>query len=199
MRLKRSRLPEMAEIFADCSKVTMSENDGKDAVDRFKYACGKNWRALQTLAQETKAVIERMQAPSPAFGEFQSERDAILREFAVKDDDGKPVTYVDRGVERYKIAPERMEDLAGSIKELGERYDSAVKEQQAKDKAAEAYADDEIDVPLFTVPWACVPDKVPGTFRQEIAAMFTDPPAWMEKVESHVIGTVGARNPIDPR
>ena len=59
--IKRSQILELMDAYGKAATLHLSEGENADDVKKFKYAAGKNYNALLSLAKETEKIQRSMQ------------------------------------------------------------------------------------------------------------------------------------------
>ena len=173
LKCRRSELEKYHELFDQVGKVTRAESEALDPYMRFKYAAGRNFQRVRSVLQATVARWNEMLKPTQGWLAFQAARDEVCRKFCKQDEDGDPViTDGKDGEKLYDFTADGRQRANEAIDALtaGE-YLVDFTLRQGKEREAREYLDEMVEVPIYTVPFATVPERVAGGFLAECAIM----------------------------
>ncbi len=169
----------LMEAIGQAATATASEGEDINRVKKFKYAAGKNYNKLRSIA---KAINQRqldMQDgySDKEFDEYNVKRTEICESHAEREDSGKIVYKQGAdGGQRYAIAKALKTDFDIQIKELGGEYKEALARYRENEDKTAAVLDEEIAIELFTISWEMMPIQISGGYADAITPMLTDVP-----------------------
>jgi hypothetical protein len=179
--------------FTRCARPPRSGGEDKDLVQKFKYAVGRNYQRMQRIVDETaklkSAIAEHLPLPPapPELAEYERERQAIILSHARRNEAGQVVAKRDEqtGEVNPVIPTEAHAEVQRLIDELRARYagpievrEKQIREMEAAWKKAEEEIDaQQVEVALFTFPFADVPEAISGTHLADLSIMLTGCPA----------------------
>lgn len=167
------------DVFMQVGNVSRAETEDRDNYMKFKYAAGRNWRKLEQLRKQTAASVDRLLAPSDAYQKFMKDRESLLASCAVVDADGDPqMEKRDDGRNYFVFDAEGHAKAEALMVEHRKAHAEVVEEQLRKQEQTTAYLADELQVALYTVPWAWVPERISGAYLQAVELMCVDAPAF---------------------
>jgi len=147
--LKNSQILDLIEGISRINEMTIEEDISK----KFNYALIMNDNNNRSTA---KAIIE-VSTPSDKYAEYENERESIVLEYCIKDDDGKPVLTDGRWI---KVIPDKKEELDTKIEELNTQYQDVLDQRNKDLEDFNTILDTEVDVDIVTVSIDDVPDVV---------------------------------------
>lgn len=171
------------DVFRQCGAVAPCDQDDKAAFQKYKYAVGRNWDAVMSAIKFCQKELRKALEPSPEYDVFLREVDDLNREYCQKDASGQPVTKaMENGTVAFVFGEDQRALRDGLLEEIRKKHAAAIDEQKAKEEAASEYMQGEIDVPLFCVPWACIPGRIGAAYYPALSRMCTDIPADVQEM-----------------
>lgn len=143
---------EATELFQNLQSV------GNLSGPRFVYVIAKN---ISILKDEIKALNEA-QKPTDEFMEFDKERVELAKQFAAKDKDGKPRTFMDGNQSKFVI--EDIDAFEKAAKKLKKEHKEAVEAREKQMEDFNKIMEEEIDIHLYGLNQEDLPEDI--TARQ---------------------------------
>lgn len=131
---------------------------GKYKGVKFAYAVAKNLR----LVDQEIADMEKAREPSEEFQKFEREKMDLSGKFAKLDEKGKPITVGQPdAMGRMGVLIEDVETFNKEYKELVEKYNGCVKEQDEKEKEFKKFIEEtDAGVHLHTIKEEVLPQDI---------------------------------------
>lgn len=168
------------DIFRQCGGVTRAEGEDRELFMKFRYAIGRNWKKIESEIEKANQALKFILNHSKGYIEFLEAHSKLADELAEKDEDGNVILESDKNDpsrQHRKFSPEAMEEGERRLAELKASHADAIKEQLQRIERANAFLDEEIEIELYSVPFAWVPEKISGPWFDAIMCMVDDPPA----------------------
>lgn len=175
---KVSELADWEDVFRQCGAAGRADTEDRNNFQKFKYAVGRNWDRVNSEIRKAQESVKRILKPGAGYDEFLREVDALNREYCDKDANGEPVMKpMENGTQAFMFTESQRTARDGLLEEIKKKYANAIKDQEAREECANGHMAGNVDIELFTVPWACVPERISGAYLARVAVMCTDIPA----------------------
>lgn len=198
LKCKRSELAGVSEsdgwldVFHKCGLAPRADGEDRDHYQKFKYACGRNFERVMSEVKKCRKEVEEILMPSDFYDEFMRKVEAINRKHCLLDEKGEPDLIVNQnGTGSFKFTDERRALRDAELETLKAEpiFALSIKDQESKQKCAEAHMADTCEVELYTVPWAWLPERMGSAYLAKITVMCTDvPPEIAEDVAKVLAG-----------
>jgi hypothetical protein len=136
---------------------------------KFSYAIVKNMRAFEKFLKELADYHKTH--PIEKEEEFHQKRIELCEQFAEKDENGKAIIEN----RAYKL-PEDQTEFKAAFEALKEEYKVTVISIEQRDEEARAFADEEVEVEIFTIREEHMPDDISGEHRVFLEFMIDESP-----------------------
>ncbi len=123
---------------------------------KFAYAVVKTLRLVEIELEN----LQKSSVWSDDYRAFEKERMKIAKQYAVKDKNGKPVTFQEGNVTLFRVEDADQDACNAAVEELKEKHADAVKEQEEKDKELEKFLGEPAEVKIHTVPEDVIPKDI---------------------------------------